>query len=89
MELRLDLVSNPEPDSRAMVRFYNQRGIAEQWIKEGKQTVKMTQVCYHRFLFNEVRLWLSLIAYNLGTRGPFLSRAGDGCKEKPQRKGST
>jgi hypothetical protein len=23
------------------VRFYNKRGMAEQWIKEGKQAVKM------------------------------------------------
>lgn len=29
-----------------MVRFYNKRGTAEQWIKEGKQAVKLT-VMYH------------------------------------------
>ncbi len=52
--------------SRAVVRFYNKRGTAEQWIKEGKQAVKMTRLSYHRFRSNEVRLWLSLIAYNLG-----------------------
>jgi len=39
---------------------------AEQWIKEGKQAVKMTRLSCHRFRSNEVRLWLSLIAYNLG-----------------------
>ena len=39
---------------------------AEQWIKEGKQAVKMTRLSCHRFRANEVRLWLSLIAYNLG-----------------------
>ena len=39
---------------------------AEQWIKEGKQAVKMTQLSCHRFRSNEVRLWFSLIAYNLG-----------------------
>src|SRR6266542_6367172 len=38
----------------------------EQWIKEGKQAVKMTRLSCHRFRSNEVRLWLSLIAYNLG-----------------------
>jgi len=48
------------------VRFYNKRGTAEQWIKEGKQAVKMTRLSCHRFRSNEVRLWLSLIAYNLG-----------------------
>ena len=49
-----------------MVRFYNKRGTAEPWIKEGKQAVKMTRLSCHRFRSNEVRLWLSVIAYNLG-----------------------
>ena len=39
---------------------------AEQWIKEGKQAVKMTRLSCHRSQPNEVRLWLSVIAYNLG-----------------------
>src|SRR5437899_8904937 len=51
---------------RAVVRFYNKRGTAEQWIKEGKQAVKMTRLSCHRFRPNEVRLWLSVIAYHLG-----------------------
>ena len=49
-----------------VVRFYNERGTAEQWIKEGKQAVKMTRLSCLRFRSNEVRLWLSVIAYNLG-----------------------
>jgi len=53
-------------DSRAVVRFYNKRGTAEQWIKEGKQAVKMTRLSCHRFRSNEVRLRLSVIAYSLG-----------------------
>jgi len=32
----------PNLPSRAVVRFYNKRGTAELWIKEGKQAVKMT-----------------------------------------------
>ena len=36
------------------------------WIKEGKQAVKMTRLSCHRFRCNEVRLALSLLAYNLG-----------------------
>ena len=60
------IVTNLETDSRAVVRFYNKRGTAEQWIKEGKQAVKMTRLSCHRFRSNEVRLWLSIIAYNLG-----------------------
>jgi len=60
------IVTDLETDNRAVVRFYNKRGTAEQWIKEGKQAVKMTRLSCHRFRSNEVRLWLSLIAYNLG-----------------------
>ena len=53
-------------ENRAVVRFDTKRGTAEQWIKEGKQAVKMTRLSCHRFRSNEVRLWLSLLAYNLG-----------------------
>jgi hypothetical protein len=60
------IVTNLSLPSRAVVRFYNKRGTAEQWIKEGKQAVKMTRLSCQRFRSNEVRLWLSLIAYNLG-----------------------
>jgi hypothetical protein len=60
------IVTNLGTSSRAVVRFYNKRGTAEQWIKAGKQAVAMTRLSCHRFRANEVRLWLSLIAYNLG-----------------------
>ena len=60
------IVTNLEADSRAVVRFYNKQGTAERWIKEGKQAVKMTRLSCYRFRSNEVRLWLSLVAYNLG-----------------------
>ena len=35
-------------------------------IKEGKQAVKMTRLSCHQFRSNEVRLWLSVMAYKLG-----------------------
>ena len=38
------IVTNLETDNRAVVRFYNKRGTVEQWIKEGKQAVKMTRL---------------------------------------------
>jgi hypothetical protein len=60
------IATNLTLPSRAVVRFYNKRGTAEQWIKEGKQAVKITRLSCHRFRSNEVRLWLSVIAYNLG-----------------------
>jgi hypothetical protein len=46
---------------RAVVRFYNKRGtaeqwIAEQWIKEGKQAAHSARLSCHRFRSNEVRL---------------------------------
>ena len=60
------IVTNLTLPNRAVVRFYNKRGTAEQRIKEGKQAVKMTRLSCHRFRSNEVRLWLSVISYNLG-----------------------
>ena len=60
------IVTNLTLPSRAVVRFYNKRDTAEQWIKEGKQAVKITRLSCHRFRSNEVRLWLTIIAYNLG-----------------------
>jgi len=48
--------------NRTVVRFHNKPGTAEQW----RQAVKMTRLSCHRFRPNEVRLWLSVIAYNLG-----------------------
>ncbi len=60
------IVTNLATPSRAVVRFYNKRGTAAQWIKEGKQAVKMTRLSCHRFRSNQVRLALSLLAYNLG-----------------------
>jgi hypothetical protein len=53
------IVTNFRTSSRAVVRFYNKRGTAEQWIKEGKQAVSMTRLSCHRFRSNEVRLWLA------------------------------
>jgi hypothetical protein len=59
-------VTHLETDSRAVVRFYNKGGTAEQWIKAGKQAVKRTRLSCHRFRSNGVRLWLSVIADTLG-----------------------
>jgi Transposase DDE domain group 1 len=44
----------------------NEARPAEHWIEEGKQGVKQTRLSCNRFRANEVRLWLSQIAYNLG-----------------------
>jgi hypothetical protein len=55
-----------EPAQSGGVRFYNKRGTAEEWIKEGKQATHWTRLSRHRFRANEARLQLSLLAYNLG-----------------------
>ena len=54
------------PDER-VIAFYNQRGTAEQWIKEGKNAIRWTRLSCRRFDHNAVRLQLHALAYNLGT----------------------
>src|SRR5262249_60286032 len=46
--------------NRAVVRFYNQRGAAEQWVKEGKAATHLTRLSCHRFLANQARLLLAV-----------------------------
>ena len=60
------IVTNMSLPSHSVVRFYNKRGTAEQWIKEGKQATNWTRLSCHLFRANEVRLQLSVLAYNLG-----------------------
>jgi len=48
------------------VRFYNKRGTAKQWITEGKHAALWTWLSCHRFRTKEVRVQLSVLAYNLG-----------------------
>jgi hypothetical protein len=60
------IVTNLERRAKRVVRFYNQRGTAEQWIKEGKNAVKWTRLSCHDFVDNQVRLQLFVLAYNLG-----------------------
>jgi len=60
------IVTNLSLSSRAVVRFYNKRGTAEQWIKEGKQATHWTRLSCYRFRANEARLQLSLLAYKPG-----------------------
>jgi len=60
------IVTNLRRPSWQVVRFYNGRGTAEQWIKEGKNAVKWTRLSCHDFVDNQVRLQLFALAYNLG-----------------------
>jgi hypothetical protein len=60
------IVTNLKWRSKRVVRFYNRRGTAEQWIKEGKHAVKWTKLSCRRFKDNAARLQLFALAYNLG-----------------------
>lgn len=59
------IVTNKSAKTVSVVRFYNGRGIAEQWIKEGKHALNWTQLSCKHFLSNQVRLGLFVLAYNL------------------------
>ena len=60
------IVTNMALPRRSVVRFYNKRGTAEQWIKGGKQATHWTRLSCPRFRANEVRLQLSVLACHLG-----------------------
>jgi hypothetical protein len=60
------IVTNLRWKSSNVVKFYNKRGTAEQWIKEGKYALNWTRLSCHDFDDNQVRLQLFALAYNLG-----------------------
>ena len=60
------IVTNLSYPPKGIVRFYNGRGTAEQWIKEGKYALNWTRLSCHKFVANQVRLALFVLAYNLG-----------------------
>jgi PAS domain S-box-containing protein len=60
------IVTNLRWRSANVVKFYNRRGTAEQWIKEGKYALNWTRLSCHDFVDNQVRLQLFALAYNLG-----------------------
>ena len=60
------ILTNLRRSPEKVVHFYNQRGTAEQWIKEGKHAIRWTRLSCQRFQDNAVRLQLFALAYNLG-----------------------
>jgi hypothetical protein len=60
------IVTNMARPAENVVAFYNKRGTAEQWIKEGKSAIKWTRLSCRSFAANAVRLQLHALAYNLG-----------------------
>ena len=59
------IVTNLNRPAERVVKFYNGRGTAEQWIKEGKNALRWTRLSCHAFRHNAVRLQLHALAYNL------------------------
>ncbi len=59
------IVTNLSRPAERVVAFYNHRGTAEQYIKEGKNAIKWTRLPCRKFRNNEVRLQLHALAYNL------------------------
>ena len=60
------VVTNLNLPPAGVTHFYNGRGTAEQWIKEGKYALNWTRLSCHRFVAKKVRLWLFVLAYNPG-----------------------
>tara|TARA_B100000949_G_scaffold220879_1_gene221168 strand:- start:200 stop:1561 length:1362 start_codon:yes stop_codon:yes gene_type:complete len=59
------IVTNLNKRAKNVVKFYNGRGTAEQWIKEGKNAVNWTKLSCQTFKDNQTRLQLFALAYNL------------------------
>ncbi len=60
------IVTNLSYPVKGIASFYNGRATAEQWIKERKYALNWTRLSCHKFVANQVRLWLFILAYNLG-----------------------
>ncbi len=60
------IVTNLSRSDKCVVAYYNKRGTAEQYIKEGKNAIRWTRLSCRTFRNNAVRLQLHALAYNLG-----------------------
>ena len=58
------LVTSLTRPAQRVSRFYNGRGTAEQWIREGKQALRWTRLSCRAFRDNAVRLQLFALAYS-------------------------
>src|SRR3712207_4982689 len=59
------IVTNLTRPAERVVKFYNGRGTAERWIKEGKLALRWTRLSCRAFRGNAVRLQLFALAYNV------------------------
>ena len=60
------IVTNLSRSAKRVTWFYNQRGKAEQYIKEGKNAIKSTRLSSRKFRDNAVRQQFHALSYNLG-----------------------
>jgi hypothetical protein len=60
------IVTNLSRPAERVTKFYDGRGTAEQYIKEGKHAINWTRLSCHSFRNNAIRLQLHALAYNLG-----------------------
>ncbi len=68
------IVTNLSRSAERVTKFYNGRGTAEQYIKEGKNAINWTRLSCHSFRNNAVRLQLHALAYDLGKCGRWRCR---------------
>ena len=59
------VVTNQRRSPKRVIKFYNGRGTAEQWIKEGKQALRWTRLSCRAFRDNAVHLQQFVLACNL------------------------
>ncbi len=74
------IVTNMSAGPEGVVHFYNGRGTAEQWIKEGKYALNWTRPSCHRFVANQVRLSLFILYDN--TKLAVARILGDGRRKR-------
>ena len=58
------IVTNMSAKPEGVVHFYNGRGTTAQWIKAGKYALNWTRLSCKRFVSNQMRLGLFVLAYN-------------------------
>jgi Transposase DDE domain group 1 len=59
------IVTNPKLPAGNVVKVYNGRGDVENRIKEGKNTLRWDKASCHRFVANQARLLMGVLAYSL------------------------
>jgi len=57
------IMTNISAKSEGVVHFYNRRGTAKQWIKEGKYALNWARLSCHSFVANQVQLQLFIPLY--------------------------